>query len=123
LKPITIAVDAMSGDKGLFARVLGCTYVLQQIPDIKLTLVGNQEEIAKEANRCNLSMEDGRITIEHVEQIVEMDDDPLFAMRHKKQSSMRVALELLKQDKAQACVSAGNTGALLGLSMYVIKTT
>ena len=117
---ITIAVDAMGGDHGLSVTVPAAIKSLKKYPHLKLILVGDEQKI-----QMLLSEHGGvdhRIEIQHTSQVVEMDDLPSRALRGKKDSSMRVAINLVKEGTAHACVSAGNTGALMATSRFVLKT-
>ncbi len=115
-----IAIDAMGGDHGLSVTVPASLKIINDFPDINIILVGRVLEIAKELNKH--SYDSSRLAVEHAEQIVAMNDLPSKALRNKRQSSMRIALNLVKEDQAQACVSAGNTGALMTISKFVLKT-
>ncbi|MDX1351499.1 MAG: phosphate acyltransferase PlsX [Thiomicrorhabdus sp.] len=117
---ITIAIDAMGGDHGLSVTVPASIDALNTYSDIQIVLVGQQSLI--EAELTKHQYDASRITIQHAEQVVEMDDLPSKALRNKRQSSMRIALNLVKDDEAQACVSAGNTGALMAVAKFVLKT-
>ncbi|OHX13214.1 phosphate acyltransferase PlsX [Chromobacterium sphagni] len=118
---ITVAVDAMGGDVGLKVTVPASIQFLQDHPDIHLILVGDQPALEAE-----LALHDGavreRILIQHATQVVGMDEAPQLALKNKKDSSMRVAINLVKEGKAQAAVSAGNTGALMATARFVLKT-
>ena len=117
---IRIAIDAMGGDHGLLVTVPAALQALQKFSDIHIILVGQQALV--EAELANHSYDTSRISVQHAEQIVEMDELPSKALRNKRQSSMRIALNLVKDDQAQACVSAGNTGALMAVAKFVLKT-
>lgn len=119
-KPITIALDAMGGDHGPHVTVPAALSALKEDPEIKIILVGDQDEITAELNKANATVGD-RISIQHATQRVEMHDLPSFALRNKKDSSMRVAINLVKDGTADSCVSAGNTGALMATSRFVLK--
>ncbi len=116
-----IAIDAMGGDHGIPVTVLATRRALLRDGQLRLILVGHQEalEAALAAFPAPLRT---RVSIQHASQVVAMDDDPAQALRAKKDSSMRRAIELVKEGVAQACVSAGNTGALLAKSRFVLKT-
>ncbi|KUM04505.1 phosphate acyltransferase PlsX [Chromobacterium subtsugae] len=118
---ITVAVDAMGGDVGLKVTVPASIQFLQDHPDTHLILVGDQPALEAE-----LALHDGavreRILIQHATQVVGMDEAPQLALKNKKDSSMRVAINLVKEGKAQAAVSAGNTGALMATARFVLKT-
>lgn len=116
---LKIAIDAMSGDHGLSVTVPAALQALKKWPDLHLVLVGQQTaiEAALAAHRYDAE----RLSIVHAEQVVEMDELPSKALRQKRESSMRVALNLVKEGEADACVSAGNTGALMAMSKFVLK--
>ena len=117
----TIALDAMGGDFGPSVVVPAAYRALSDDPRLRLILVGDQDAIAAELEQQQLA-DDERITIHHASQKVEMDDLPSQALRNKKDSSMRVAVDLVKNGTADACVSAGNTGALMATARFVLKT-
>ena len=118
---LTVALDAMGGDHGPHVIVPAALNVLAEQDQIKLILVGNREVIAAELRRCKAGVGE-RLVIQHASQRIEMDELPSQALRNKKDSSMRVALNLVKEGTASACVSAGNTGALMATARYVLKT-
>ena len=116
-----IALDAMGGDHGVAVVVPAALEVHRQSPNLRLILVGDREAI--EAELANQGAESGeRLAIHHASQVVGMDEHPSQALRGKKDSSMRVAIDLVKDGTAQACVSAGNTGALMATARFVLKT-
>ncbi|HEY0722153.1 MAG TPA: phosphate acyltransferase PlsX [Gammaproteobacteria bacterium] len=117
----TIALDAMSGDHGYSVVVPAAMQSLNKDPDLCLILVGDQQQLADEVRRLAPNGHP-RLTIHHASQVVLMDDSPSLALRSKKDSSMRVAINLVKEGAAQACVSAGNTGALMATARFVLKT-
>jgi glycerol-3-phosphate acyltransferase PlsX len=117
---ISIAVDAMGGDHGVSVTVPASLKALSKFSDISIVLVGQQALIEKELAKHQYDA--SRIKVHHAEQVVEMDELPSKALRNKRQSSMRLALNLVKDDEAKACVSAGNTGALMAVSKFVLKT-
>lgn len=116
---LKIAIDAMSGDHGLSVTVPAALQALKKWPDLHLVLVGQQPAI--EAALTSEQYDAERLSIVHAEQVVEMDELPSRALRQKRKSSMRVALNLVKDGEADACVSAGNTGALMAMSKFVLK--
>jgi glycerol-3-phosphate acyltransferase PlsX len=118
---VTIALDAMGGDFGPSVVVPAALQVLKQERDVKLILVGDQDTISSELNKISATVGE-RLSIKHASQKVEMTDLPSFALRSKKDSSMRVAINLVKEGAANACVSAGNTGALMATGRFVLKT-
>ena len=107
----------MGGDHGPSVTVPAALDFLEGHPDAEAILVGREDDI-----RPHLPASTGRWTIRHANEVVEMDDPPAIAMRTKKDSSMRVAVNLVKDGSAGACVSAGNTGALMAISRFVLKT-
>ena len=117
---VTIAIDAHGGDIGPSATVPASLQVLEDKQDLSLILVGQQDAIEAELARQGVTTSD-RLSIHHASQIVGMDESPASAMRGKKDSSMRVAINLVKDGKAKACVSAGNTGALMATARFVLK--
>ncbi len=118
---IVIAIDAMGGDHGPQVTVPAALDVLKEQKNLKIILVGDQERIAAELTAHGASVGD-KLAIQHASQVVAMDDLPSFALRNKKDSSMRVAINLVKEGSAKACVSAGNTGALMATARFVLKT-
>ena len=115
----TIAVDAMSGDGGAEVTVPASLNVLRKDREIQLLLVGGVEKI--EELLGNYSDVADRLEIQAASEIVEMDEPPALALKKKKDSSMRVAIDMVKAGRAQAAVSAGNTGALMATSRFVLK--
>ena len=120
-RAVTIALDAMGGDHGPEVTVEAALYMLREEPQLRLILVGDQEILNAQLHRSRIG-HDSRLTVHHASQRVEMDESPAQALRTKKDSSMRVAINLVKEDMADACVSAGNTGALMATARYVLKT-
>ena len=117
---ITLAVDAMGGDHGPGVTVPGALTALAQHHDLHLILVGKQDQISAQLDQAG--RRSSRIHVQTASQTVGMDEDPARALRGKKDSSMRVAINLVKSGEADACVSAGNTGALMATSRFVLKT-
>jgi glycerol-3-phosphate acyltransferase PlsX len=115
-----IAVDAMGGDHGPSVTVPACLDFLEAHPDSELLLVGIPARI--EAELARAPSRPSRLTVVPATELVGMDEDVRTAIRTKKDSSMRVAIDLVKAGRAQACVSAGNTGALMGTAKFVLKT-
>jgi phosphate acyltransferase len=111
---ITIAVDCMGGDHGPKVTLPACTAFLDQHPEARLILVGLPDALQGYAH--------ARATVVVASEVVTMDDPLEVALRRKKDSSMRVAVQQVKDGAAQAAVSAGNTGALMAISRYVLKT-
>ncbi len=115
-----IAVDAMGGDHGPKVTVPACLDFLAAHPDAELLLVGQPRALDHELSR--LASRPSRLSVVEATEVVGMDEDVRTAIRTKKHSSMRVAIDLVKSGRAQACVSAGNTGALMGTAKFVLKT-
>ena len=111
----------MGGDHGPSVTIPAAVSFLKREPDAELILVGLQDVIRAELKKHHADAHP-RITIQHASEQVTMDDPLEVALRRKKDSSMRVAIEQVKDGAAQACVSAGNTGALMAVSRYVLKT-
>jgi glycerol-3-phosphate acyltransferase PlsX len=116
-----IALDAMGGDFGPDVVIPAAAKVLSRRKDVHIILVGDEERLLACAKNQKISIGD-RITIQHASEVVEMHDEPALAMRKKKDSSMRVAINLVKEGDAHAAVSAGNTGALMATAKFVLKT-
>jgi len=120
-RPLTLSLDAMGGDHGLKVVVPAALDILNRHPKLHLVLVGDEHDIQRQLEK-NDYISDSRLTIQHASQVVEMDESPSKALRKKRDSSMRVAINLVKSGEADACVSAGNTGALMATARYVLKT-
>ena len=112
--PITLAVDCMGGDHGPRVTLAACRRFLSTHPDARLLLVGRAEALAGFAG--------ARTEVVVATEVVEMDDPLEVALRKKKDSSMRVAIERVRDGQASAAISAGNTGALMAIARYVLKT-
>ena len=117
----TVALDAMGGDHGPEVVVPAALSVLSDSADVHLILVGDRDAIEGELRRRR-ALPSERLRIRHASQQVEMDELPSQALRAKKDSSMRVAVDLVKEGGADACVSAGNTGALMAIARFLLKT-
>lgn len=118
---ITIAVDAMGGDHGLPVVIPACLKAVSERPGLCLLLVGDEKKIKLQLKKQG-ALRHQQLSIVNATEVVEMDEAPSSAMRNKKDSSMRVAINLVKEGRAQACVSAGNTGALMAIARFVLKT-
>ena len=116
-----IAVDAMGGDHGPGVTVPASLDFLAEHAEAELLLVGREPALREQLAR-HPSQHAARATIVHAPDVVAMDEDVRTAIRTKKHSSMRMAIDLVKEGRAQACVSAGNTGALMGTAKFVLKT-
>ncbi|CAH1069410.1 phosphate acyltransferase PlsX [Candidatus Nitrotoga sp. 1052] len=117
---VTIAIDAMGGDHGTRVTVPAAVRYLQQHPNDTIILVGLPDAIEAELRTVKTSIEP-RLRIQAASEVVGMDESPQLVLRSKKDSSMRVAINLVKNGEASACVSAGNTGALMATARYVLK--
>jgi len=111
---ITLAVDCMGGDHGVAVTLPACRQFLDTHPDAQLLLVGRPEALGALVHE--------RTRVVAASQVVGMDDSVEVALRRKKESSMRVAIEQVRDGAAQAALSAGNTGALMATARYVLKT-
>ena len=118
---VKITIDCMGGDHGPAVTVPAAVSFVRSHPDAQLLLVGIESAIRAQLKKCKASGET-RLTVVPATEVVEMDDSVEVALRRKKDSSMRVALNLVKDGQAQTCISAGNTGALMAVSRYVLKT-
>lgn len=118
---LTISIDAMGGDHGPQVVIPAAISALQAHPNVTLILVGDQAVLEAELQQHNV-LNDERFIIQHASQQVAMDESPALALRGKKDSSMRVAINLVKEGRSAACVSAGNTGALMATARFVLKT-
>ncbi|TIH06899.1 phosphate acyltransferase PlsX [Pseudomonas leptonychotis] len=116
-----IAIDAMGGDFGPHCIVPASIACLAEYPSLHLVLVG-QSELIESLIARHSGVDRARLRVEHADEVIGMDDQPAQALRGKPDSSMRISLELVRDGVAQACVSAGNTGALMALSRHVLKT-
>jgi glycerol-3-phosphate acyltransferase PlsX len=111
----------MGGDHGPSVTVPAALSALQRDTDLRITLVGLKEPVQSLLNGAAASLL-SRIQLREASQVVTMDEKPQEALRKKKDSSMRVAIDLVKAGAADACVSAGNTGALMATARFVLKT-
>jgi glycerol-3-phosphate acyltransferase PlsX len=118
-KKSIISLDAMSGDLGAEVAVRAAAASLEKYSNLELILVGDEAELNGLVTR--IIGDDPRLRVEHASEVVTMSDAPRDAVRRKKDSSMRVAIDLVKSGGAQACVSAGNTGALMATAKFVLK--
>lgn len=117
----TIALDAMGGDFGPEVVIPAAVHVVKNNNGINIILVGDETRLRDCAKQNNIDL-DKHFEIQHASQVVEMHEDPRHAVRKKKDSSMRIAINMVKQGRAQAIVSAGNTGALMATAKFVLKT-
>lgn len=119
---VKIAIDCMGGDHGPKVTVAAALAFAAEFSDVELTLVGKSDQLENRLRRAapDQSVRD-RLHIVHASEVVAMDEPPALALRNKKDSSMRVAINLVKSGEVDACVSAGNTGALMAISRFVLK--
>lgn len=132
LRFITVALDAMGGDFGPCVTVPAAVQALSLFPELKVILVGDQTSITTQLSQTNTPAfihrylqqndpSDSRLTILHSDFVVANNDKPSFVLRHNVDSSMRMAIDLVEKEQADACVSGGNTGALMALSCFRLK--
>ncbi len=119
--PVTVAVDAMGGDHGPAVTLSAALRFLEETPDARVIAVGQAEPLEAALARLQSPARD-RLTLRVASEVIAMHEPPADALRKKKDSSMRIAINLVKDEVAQACVSAGNTGALMAISRFVLKT-
>jgi len=111
----------MGGDIGVATTVPAALNTIKTRPDVNIILVGQEDVVRPELEKGGHFPQE-RIRIHHASQVVEMNESPAISMRKKKDSSLRVAINLVKEGVADACVSAGNTGALMATARFVLKT-
>lgn len=116
----SIAIDAMGGDFGPQVTIPATLAIRSTVPDLEFILVGDQDTINSLVKKSG-SQTDSRLHIQHASEVVAMDESPTHALRRKPDSSMRVAMNLVKNGSASACVSAGNTGALTAIAHVVLR--
>ena len=116
----SIAIDAMGGDYGIKVTIPASIQILQRFPEINIILVGNAVGIKRSLAKLKKSNHP-RLSVLNATESVEMDESPQSALKNKKNSSMRLAINLVKSNEASACVSAGNTGALMATARFVLK--
>lgn len=114
-----IVVDGMGGDRGTAEVLKGIRLALLEMPEIEIIVVGKEGIIRKELS--NHKYDEKRLTVVNADEVIEMTDEPVSAVRKKKNSSMNVALELVKNGEGDAFVSAGNTGALISASQLKLR--
>ncbi|MCC5878678.1 MAG: phosphate acyltransferase PlsX [Idiomarina sp.] len=119
---LTIALDAMGGDQGPDIVVTALERALSSFPQVQFILVGDKDILQPIVDRYPVVTQSPRVTLQHASQVVAMDDKPSAVVRAKPDSSMRAALDLVNNGTAQACVSAGNTGALMAMAYLTLKT-
>ena len=118
---ITVAIDCMGGDHGPSVTVAAALEFVAHEPGVEIVLVGLQDAIEAELKARGVAAVE-RLRVRHASEVVHMDESAAEALRKKKDSSMRVAVNMVKSGEAHACASAGNTGALMAISRFVLKT-
>ncbi len=121
MRDITVAIDVMGGDHGPHVTIPAAIKCMARNDSLNIILVGSQDAIEAEL-RAGHAKPGPRLRIRHATEVVAMDESPALVLRGKKDSSMRVAIDLVKSGEADACVSAGNTGALMATARFVLKT-
>lgn len=116
-----IAIDVMGGDHGAPVVLPAIAHILRDFPQVTILAFGHAEIMRTACAQMDLA-ESPRLQLHPSEQVVDMDESPLSALRNKRKSSMALAINAVREGKADACVSAGNTGALVALSRYLLKT-
>jgi len=117
---VRIAIDCMGGDHGPRITVPAAVKFLESTPDATMILVGREDDLRAQLATAGVAASE-RLRIHHAPEVVHMDEPPASALRNKRDSSMRVAIDLVKQGEADCCVSAGNTGALMAMARFVLK--
>ena len=117
---VAIAVDAMGGDNAPSIEVAGAVAALRESPSLSIVLVGDQDRVRSEIAVCNATESD-RLMVRHATEVVSMKDNPSKVFRQKPDSSMRVATELVVDESCAGMVSAGNSGAVLGHCLFLMK--
>lgn len=121
MREITVAIDVMGGDHGAHVTIPAAIKCLARNDSLNIILVGRQDAVEAEL-KARHAKPGTRLRVRHASEVVAMDESPALALRNKKDSSMRVAIDLVKSGEADACVSAGNTGALMATARFVLKT-
>jgi glycerol-3-phosphate acyltransferase PlsX len=120
LQTITVALDAMGGDFGPRVTVPAAVQALSHFPALKVILVGDQQAITTQLYQLG-SVPFSRLEVRHSERVIANSEKPSLALRNSSGSSMRIALDLVAEGEADACLSGGNTGALMALSRFRLK--
>src|SRR5690348_11577663 len=122
--PIAVAIDCMGGDFGPGVTVPAALQFVSAHADAKVILVGRDADVNAALGKAQglSATARERVSVRHASEVVRMDHPPAVALRNKKDSSIRIAAELVKAGEVQAFVSAGNTGALMAISRFVLKT-
>ncbi len=120
LQSITVALDAMGGDFGPRVTVPAAVQALSHFPELKVILTGDQQQITSQLSLLGYKP-DARLSVQHCDRMISNSEKPSLALRNSQGSSMRHAIELVADSTADACVSGGNTGALMALSRFILK--
>ncbi|MEI6897937.1 MAG: phosphate acyltransferase PlsX [Psychromonas sp.] len=120
MRNYTIALDAMGGDFGPHISLLAAQRTLLQYPTLSLIIIGTREKLIPLLKKQQL-FDHPRLSFIHADNVISMEDDPIYVLRHISHSSMHVALKMVADGEADACVSAGNTGALMLLAKQALK--
>lgn len=120
---IRVSIDASGGDNGIPATITAGIQALSVFKDLHLYFVGNASAIQTELKHHSRTQQfSERFNVVHASEVIAMNESPAIALRKKKDASMRIAINLVKDKTVDACVSAGNTGALMAISRFVLKT-
>ena len=119
MSKLTIALDAMGGDNAPLEICRGAFLACKQHDDLEVVLTGDEEKIKPCLNEASAEIR-SRVQVVHAAEVVAMDEQPAAAIRKKRNSSMRVAMEMVRAGEAQGCLSAGNTGAIVAGGVLVV---
>ena len=119
MKKMTVALDAMGGDNAPHEICKGAIDACKAFPDLEVVLTGDEERIRPHLEAAPVDVR-ARLGVVHAPEIIEMDEQPAVAIRRKRSSSLRVAMEMVRGGEAQGCVSAGNTGAIVAGGVLVV---
>jgi glycerol-3-phosphate acyltransferase PlsX len=117
---VRLAIDCMGGDHGLSVTLPAAIAFLRRSSPREVILVGHEASIVEHLRALGAA-QSAALRVVHADEVVAMDESPAVALRAKRNSSMRKALDLVRSDEADACISAGNTGALMAMSRFVLK--
>ncbi|MCW8997002.1 MAG: phosphate acyltransferase PlsX [Psychromonas sp.] len=120
MRKLTIALDAMGGDLGPHIPLLAAAKSLQLHPELSIIVTGDRTQLLPLLKQYQL-LEQPRLRFIHADNFIAMEDDPVYVLRHVSGSSMHLALDLVARGEADACVSSGNTGALMLLAKHILK--
>ncbi len=119
MKKMTVALDAMGGDNAPQEICKGAIDACKAFPDLEVVLTGDEERVRPHLDSAPAGVR-GRIGVVHAPEVVGMDEQPAVAIRRKRNSSLRIAMEMVRSGEAQGCVSAGNTGAIVAGGVLVV---